>query len=322
MKKRNWLLLAAALCAAPLSMAQTGNAKPVRIIVTFAAGGPVDFVARTIAGPMGRALERTVIVENKPGANGAIGASDVMRAEPDGNTLWLTSVGAAAINQSLYDKLPYDMQRDFSPVSLVVDNNEVFVVKAENPAQDATDLIARAKRGKEPLPIGSSGTGSIPHLALAQLESATGAQLLHVPYNGMAPALNDLMGGQVQGVFADVPAVMGHLKGGRLKALGMASQRRHPGLPEVKTFEEQGIRGMDTNNWYGLFVSAKTPAEVIDTLNKAVRQAVADPATHKRLADSGAEPKASTPQELSALLKADTQKWAQLIKARHIKVSQ
>jgi len=321
MKKRDWLLLAAALCAAPLASAQGGNAKPVKIIVTFAAGGPVDFVARTIAGPMGKALERTVIVENKPGANGAIGASEVMRAEPDGNTLWLTSVGAAAINQSLYDKLSYDMQRDFAPVSLVVDNNEVFVVKAENPARDAADLITRAKQGKAPMPIGSSGTGSIPHLALLQLESATGTQLLHVPYNGMAPALNDLMGGQVQGVFADVPAVMGHLKGGRLKALGMASQNRHPGLPEVKTFEEQGIKGMDTNNWYGLFVSAKTPAEVIDTLNKAVRQAVADPATRKRLADSGAEPKASAPQELSTLLKADAQKWAQLIKARNIKAT-
>jgi len=321
MKKRDWLLLAAALCAAPLASAQGGNAKPVKIIVTFAAGGPVDFVARTIAGPMGKALERTVIVENKPGANGAIGASEVMRAEPDGNTLWLTSVVAAAINQSLYDKLSYDMQRDFAPVSLVVDNNEVFVVKAENPARDAADLITRAKQGKAPMPIGSSGTGSIPHLALLQLESATGTQLLHVPYNGMAPALNDLMGGQVQGVFADVPAVMGHLKGGRLKALGMASQNRHPGLPEVKTFEEQGIKGMDTNNWYGLFVSAKTPAEVIDTLNKAVRQAVADPATRKRLADSGAEPKASAPQELSTLLKADAQKWAQLIKARNIKAT-
>lgn len=318
MKKRTLLLTIAALCAAGVSFAQNAN-KPVRIIVAFAPGGPVDAMARTISEPLGKSLGRTVIVENKPGASGAIGANEVLKSEADGSTLWLTSVGAAAINPALYPKLSYNMQKDFVPVSLVANNNEVFVANVSNAAKDAAEFIATAKTKKEPLPIGSSGKGSIPHLALLQLEQSTGVDLLHVPYNGMAPALNDLLGGQVAGFFADVPAVMAQIKGGRLKALGMASSKRHPLLPDVKTFEEQGFKSVDTNNWYGLFASSKTSLDVIKALNKAVQQAVADPTANAKMTQSGAEPKSSTPEELGAMLKADTDKWAQLIKARNIK---
>jgi len=317
MKKRALLIALAATFSASFAFAQANN-KPLRIIVAFAAGGPVDAMARTIAEPLGKSLGRIVIVENKPGASGAIGAGEVLKSEADGSVLWLTSVGAAAINQSLYSKLSYNMQKDFTPVSLVANNVEVFVVNEKNPAKDAKEFIASAKAKKEPVPIGSSGKGSIPHLALLQLEQATGADLLHVPYNGMAPALNDLLGGQVDGFFADVPAVMAQIKGGRLKALGMASKKRHPLLPEVKTFEEQGFKSVDTNNWYGLFASAKTSPEVVKALNKAVQQAVSDPAANAKMTQSGAEPKFSTPEELGAMLKADTEKWAQLIKSRNI----
>jgi tripartite-type tricarboxylate transporter receptor subunit TctC len=297
------------------------NPKPVRIIVSFTAGGPVDFVARTLAVSLSKELGRTVVVENKPGANGAIGAAEALRAEADGSTLWITSVGAAAINPSLYEKLAYDMQRDFVPVSLVVNNVEVFVVAASHPATDAADFINRAKAQKDPTAIASSGTGSIPHLALLQLQDSTKLEFVHVPYNGMAPALTDLQGGQVAGVFADVPAVMAQIKNGRLKALGMASAQRHPGLPEVKTFEELGIKAVDTNNWYGLFASSKNSKESIDVLNKAVARALNDPETRSKLLQSGAEPKASSTEELARILKADTSKWSAMIRSKNIKVN-
>lgn len=317
MKKRVFLAATAALVMTGNTLAQP-TPKPVRVVVSFAPGGPVDTMARTLAEPLSRALGRTVIVENKPGGNGAIGAAEVMRADPDGSAIWITSVGAVAINPSLYPKLSYNMQTDFAPVSLVANNVELFVVNTKEAAKDAAEFVAQMKAKKESLPIASSGKGSIPHLALAQLELATGLDLLHIPYNGMAPVLNDLMGGQVAGVFADVPAVMAHLKGGRIKALGIASPTRHPLLPEIKTFKELGFPNVDTNNWYAMFVSSKTPPDVVAQLNKAIKVAVADPVAHAKMVQSGAEPKTSSPEELGALLKADTDKWAKLIKSRNI----
>lgn len=199
---------------------------------------------------------------------------------------------------------------------------EVFVTRAQDPARDMGEFLAAAKAKRGSQAIASSGRGSIPHLALAQMELATSVDFIHVPYNGMAPALNDLLGGQVSGVFADVAAVMGQIKGGRLKALGLAAPSRHPGLPDIRTFEEQGIRGMDSNNWYGLFVSAKTPQPVVDALSAAVQKAMTDPAATAKLLQAGAEPKSSTPQELAALLRSDTEKWARLIKSRGITADQ
>ena len=321
--RRQWLQRTSAGALATslggLAWAQNNN-RPLRLIVAFAPGGPVDFVARTLAETLSRELGRTVLVDNKPGANGAIGAMETLKAEPDGSTVWITSVGAAAINPALYDKLPYDMVRDFTPVSLVVNNVEVLVTSAQNPAIDAVDFVQRARSSNAPVPMASSGIGSIPHLALLQMQDATKLDLLHVPFNGMAPALTNLLGGQVAGVFADVPAVMGQIKAGRLKALGMASRVRHPGLPDVRTFEEMGFPAVDTNNWYAFFVSARTPRPIVEALNAATRRALADPGVANRLLQSGAEPRATTPEEMAALLRADTTKWAALIKARNIRL--
>lgn len=315
MLRRTFLAAISCLALAGSSFAQT---KPTRIIVGFAPGGPVDSVARILADQLGKELGRTVIVENKSGANGAIAAQEVIRSAPDGGTIWITSVGAAAINSSLYDKLVYDMTRDFAPVSLVVNNVEVLVINPNDSAKDAADFVAHAKRAKETA-MASSGVGSIPHLAIEQLADATGAAFLHVPYKGAAPAISDVMGGQVAGFFGDVPGLIGHVRGGKLRAVGVAAPKRHPALPDVKTFEEQGFKGIDTNNWYAIFVSLKTPPAVVETLNKAVRASLTAPDVNAKLTALGAEPAPSTPEELAALLRADTEKWAALIKAKNIR---
>lgn len=311
------LLLVAALAFA--CTAAPAQPKTTRIVVSFTAGGPVDAVARTIAEQLGKELGRQVIIDNKPGANGAIGATDVMRSEPDGSTLWITSVGAAAINPALYGKLPYDMQRDFAPVSVVVNNVELLVAHPNDPARNAAEFIAHARTAKDPVAMASSGIGSIPHLAMEQLADGSGVRLMHIPYKGAAPAITDLMGGQVGGFFGDVPGLIGHVKSGKLKALGIASPKRHPALPEVKTLEEQGVKGVDTINWYALFVPAKTPPAIIEGLAKAVRATLNHPSVRERLLQSGAEPAPSTPRELAQLVQSDTEKWARLIKAKNIK---
>jgi tripartite-type tricarboxylate transporter receptor subunit TctC len=316
--RRRWI--AAALLAFVGSAGSAWAQSPTRIVVSFTPGGPVDSVARTLTEQLGKELGSPVVVENKPGANGAIGAMEVLRSAPDGRTIWITSVGAAAINPALYDTLPYDMQRDFAPVSLIVDNVELLVVNNDDPAKTAPEFVARSKASAQGTSMASSGIGSIPHLAIEQLTDSTGAKLVHIPFNGAAPAITNLMGAQVGGFFGDVPGLIGHVKGGKLRAIGIAAPKRHPALPDVPTLEEQGIKGVDTVNWYAFFVPAKTPPAVIEALNKAVRATLATPAVRDKLIASGADPRATTPQELAALVKSDSEKWARLIKAKGIKV--
>jgi len=318
MTRRLMLAWSAALfLMAGQAFGQAGSV--VRLVIAFPPGGPVDFVSRILAEGLTRELGQPVIVENKPGANGSISAQYVARSQPDGMTLWFTSVGASAINPSLYENLPYDMQRDFAPVSGVVDNVEVLVVNQNNPAGSTSDLVAASKQKKDPTPIGSSGIGSVPHLAMELLVDSTGANLLHVPYKGAAPAIAAVMGGEVAGFFGDIPGLIGHIRGGRLKPIGIAAPRRHPLLPDVRTLDEQGIRGVESSNWYALFTPAKTPAARIEALNAAVRRALAQEAVHARLTASGAEPSPSSPAELAALLRTDTAKWGKLIREKKIK---
>lgn len=315
MNRRTWTAL---LLATALPLCVSAQTKTTRIVVSFPPGGPVDFVARALSEQLGKELGQTVIVDNKAGANGAIGAGDVMRSTPDGSTLWFTSVGAAAINGALYEKLPYDTARDFAPVSLVVNNVELLVVNPNDPAKDAAEFVANSKK-KGPFAMASSGIGSIPHLAIEQLGDASGSKLLHVPYKGAAPAITDVMGGQVAGFFGDIPGLIGHVKGGKLRAIGLASTKRHPALPEVKTLAEQGIPNVDTNNWYALFAPAKTPPATIQALNDAVRRALSSPALREKLLATGAEPAPSTSAELAALLKHDSDKWGKMIREKKIK---
>jgi tripartite-type tricarboxylate transporter receptor subunit TctC len=318
-----WMPSRRTLCAGALALALSAPAmaqdRTLRIIVSFPPGGPVDFVARVLADGLAKELGHAVIVDNKAGGNGAIGAGEVARSTPDGSSLWITSVGAAAINPVLYEKLAYDMQRDFAPVSLVVNNVELLVVHPSDPASSAADFVAEGRKRKDPPSMASSGIGSIPHLAIEQLRDSSGVQFMHVPYKGAAPAITDVMAKNVDGFFGDIPGLIGHVRGGKLKAIGLASPTRHPALPDVKTLAEQGLAGVDTNNWYALFAPAKTPPATVDALNQAVRRALAQPALKDKLLSTGAEPAPSTPAELAALLKRDTDKWARLVRAKNIK---
>lgn len=292
---------------------------PVRLIVAFPPGGPVDMVGRVLAERLGKELDRQVIVENKAGANGNIGAAFVAKAPADGSVLFLTSVGAVAISPALYKELPYRPDQDFAPVSLVVNNATVFVVNPKNPAKDAADFVKRSQADSQPVAIGSSGVGSIPHLTLEMFTDASKAKVMHVPYKGAAPVINDVMGNQVAGFFGDVPGLIGHIQGGKLKPLGLAAPKRHPLLPDVPTLAEQGIAGVESNNWYGLLAPAATPPATIEKLNQAVRAALSDEATRKRLQAFGAEPAPSTPAELAALMQSDRSKWSGLIERKQIR---
>lgn len=310
------LLTVGALAVAQGALAQ---GKITRVVVAFPPGGPVDFVARTLSEQLGKELGHQVLVENKAGANGAIAAEYVAKSAPDGQTLWLTSVGAVAINPPLYEKLPYDPVRDLAPVSLVVNNVELLVVNAANPANTGVEFIANAKQRKEGATMASSGTGSVPHLAMELLADATKAPLVHVPYKGAAPAITDVIAGHVDGFFGDIPGLIGHVRSGRLKPIGIAALKRHPLLPQVKTFEEMGMAGVDSDNWYALFTAKGVPAAEIERINQAVRRTLGNEAVRGKLMASGAEPAASSPAELALLLKNDTAKWERVIRAKNIK---
>jgi tripartite-type tricarboxylate transporter receptor subunit TctC len=324
MKKLDWgrRAFALSIAASALACASMAQAQPkiLRLVVAFPPGGPVDFVARTISEQLGKELGHQVIIENKAGANGAIAAEFVARAPPDGNTLWLTSVGAVAINPALYDKLSYDPQRDLTPVSLVVNNVEVLVVGANAPYNTGAEFVTASRQQKDaPLTLASSGTGSVPHLAMELLNDAAKIKLLHVPYKGAAPAITDVIAGHVNGFFGDIPGLISFIKTGRLKAIGIAAPKRHPLLPNVKTFAEMGIPGVDSDNWYALFASKGTPAADIDRVNQALRRTLATDSVKARLQASGAEPAPSTPTELATLLKNDSVKWARVVRANNIK---
>jgi tripartite-type tricarboxylate transporter receptor subunit TctC len=223
------------------------------------------------------------------------------------------------MNPALYDSLTYDMQRDFAPVTLVVNNAEVLVVNPSNPARNATELVAMSKQKADGLAIASSGIGSMPHLAMELMADSTKANLLHVPYKGAAPALTDVMGNQVVGFFGDIPGLIGFVRGGKLKALAIAAPTRSALLPDVPTLDEQGIHGVESNNWYALFAPAKTPPARIDELNKAVRKILTTEPYRTRLLDSGTEPMPGSPDELLVLVKTDTVKWGKIIKDKKIK---
>jgi tripartite-type tricarboxylate transporter receptor subunit TctC len=313
--------LIAWLSLAGTPQAQDYPTRPIRLVIAFPAGGPTDFVGRVIGEKLKTLLGQSIVVDNRPGANGAIGADYVAKSEPDGYTLFLTTVGAVAITPSLRSNLGYDSLRDFAPIMRVVQNTTILVVKPDMPVNSATDLAALAKAKPETISIASTGIGSMPHLALELYQSSAGVKFLHVPYRGAAPALTDLLGGQVQGFFADAPVLMSQIQAGTIKPIGAASNKRTPVLPNVPTLAEQGFPDTDAGNWYGLLAPARTPAGIIAKLNSAVTAALNDPEVRQKLIQSGAEPMPSTPDEFGQLLKSEIDRWGRIIREKGIKES-
>jgi len=319
---RRFAALSAALAflgLAGAARAQDYPSRTVKIVVAFPAGGPTDFVARVLADKLKGALGQSVIIENKPGANAAIGAESVAKSDPDGYTLFFTTAGAVVINPHMRPNLPYDPVKDFAPITLVVNTMEVLVVRTDTPMKSATDLVALAKSRPDGIAMASTGVGSPPHLALELFKGSTGANVLHVPYRGAAPAVTDVVGGQVHAMFADLPVLMPQIRGGTLRPIGVGSKRRASVLPDVPTLDEQGIKDVYADNWYALFAPAKTPAPVIARLNAAVNAVLKDPETAKKLIEAGADPAAGTPEELAAFLKSELERWGKVVKEKNIK---
>jgi tripartite-type tricarboxylate transporter receptor subunit TctC len=316
---RQWLhaaVLGTALGCASSAMAQS---EMTRLLVAFPPGGPVDFIARTMSQQLAKELGHPVIVENKPGANGAIAADSVIRSAPDGKTLWLTSVGAVAINPALYPKLNYKPASDLVPVSLVVNNVEIMVVNAQTSFKDAKDFVQAASQRKDkPMTMASSGTGSVPHLAAIQLNESAGLNLMHVPYKGAAPAITDLMAGHVDGFFGDIPGLVGAIDSGKFRPVGIAAAKRSARYPNVPTFDELGYKGVDSNNWYAVFAPKGTSAPVAAALSRAIHAALHAPDVQRKIEASGAEVVGSSPEALAQQLATDTDKWTAIIRRNRI----
>jgi tripartite-type tricarboxylate transporter receptor subunit TctC len=311
--------LAALISSAAL--AQDYPTRPIKIVIAFPAGGPTDFVGRILADKLKERLGQAVLIENKGGAGGTLGADYVAKADPDGHTLFLTTVGAVAITPHLRTDVPYDPVKDFAPISLVVRNTTVMVVRTENPVNSAKELAALAKDKPNAIPFASTGAGTTPHLALELFQSAADVKFLHVPYRGAAPALTDLLGGQVEAVALDVPVILSNIQGGKLKPLAAASNTRNPMLPNVPTLTELGYPDTQSDNWYALLAPAKTPPAIIVKLNAAVATALADPDVKNKLVQSGAIPSPTSPAEMGALLKSELERWGRIIRDKGIKDS-
>jgi tripartite-type tricarboxylate transporter receptor subunit TctC len=312
--------IAALFGSATGATAQDFPTRPVRLVVAFPAGGPTDFVARLLADKLKGILGQSVLIENKSGANAAIGADYVAKSDPDGYTLFFTTISAVALNPHMRADLPYDPVRDFTPVTRIVLTTEVLVVNAKSPIKTAKELIELAKEKNGGLPMASTGVGSLPHLALELFQQSAGVKVVHVPYRGAAPAVTDILGGQVVGGFLDLPVVMPQIIGGNLRALGTASAKRDEILPDLPTLDEQGYRDVYADNWYALYAPAKTPAPVVAKLNSAFTTALKDPEVVKKLLAAGAVPAPNTPEDMAEILKSDLAGWGKIIKDRGIKI--
>jgi tripartite-type tricarboxylate transporter receptor subunit TctC len=303
------------------ALGQEFPSRVIRIVVAFPAGGPTDFVARLLADKLKTLLGQNVIIENRPGANGAIGADHVAKSDPDGHTLFLTTVGAVAITPNMRSDLPYQTLRDFAPITRVVRNTTLLVVTPDLTVKSAQEFAALAKDKPNTIPFASTGVGSMPHLALELFQSAGGMKFLHIPYRGAAPALTDLLGGQVRGLFADTPVLLPHVQAGKLRVLAAASDQRTEILPDVPTLAEQGFPDTHAENWYGLLAPSRTPPAVVAKLNGAVRQALEDPEVRRKLVQSGAVPAATSPEEFAKLLQSELERWGRIIREKGIKES-
>ena len=313
--RRSLIALAAVALAPRTARAQDG--RPIRLVVGFTAGGTTDFVARLLAERLKAPLAEPVIVENKPGANGAIAAETVAKSEPDGHTLFFSTVGALAINPALRSNLAYDPVRDFAPVGMAVFNSTMLVVSASMKVDSAREFAALA--GTRAVTVGITGLGSISHLALELFQSAAGVKFQAVPYRGASQALTDLLGGQLDALLGDVPTVMAQVKAGKLKPLAASSQERSDVFPEVPTFLEQGFSDTVANQWAGTLAPAHTPPAAILRLNAALNAALNDPDIRGKLAQAGVTPAPGSPEAFARHLADEIARWGRLVREKGIR---
>jgi tripartite-type tricarboxylate transporter receptor subunit TctC len=312
------MLATLALIAPPWAWAQHYPDKPMRIVVPYAPGGAVDIVARTIGKPLTEALKQPVIVENKPGASANIGMELVARAAPDGYTLLMASNGIAT-NVALFPGLAFDGRRDFAPVARIGYAPLVIVVPAASPIKSLKDLVATAKAEPGKLTYASAGNGSSGHLAGELLKSTVKIDVLHVPYKGGAPAITDLLGERISFMPINPVEVISHIRGGKLRALAVASERRFALLPDVPTAAEAGVPGYEASVWWGLVAPAKTSPDIVRELNAQTNKALADPEVAKALGELGVVLTPGTPQQFDAFIDAQTTLWSGVIKSAGIK---
>jgi tripartite-type tricarboxylate transporter receptor subunit TctC len=299
--------------------AQNYPTKPLRFVVPFAPGGGSDLVARTVAQKITEAIGQPVIVDNRAGAAGTIGADIAAKSPPDGHTLLLGSNGPLAINPSLYAKLPYDAARDFAPVSLVTVMPFVLVTHPSLPVKTVKDLVALARAKPGELNYGSPGNGSTTHLANELLKSMTGMKIAHVPYKGVAPAATDLISGQVQMMSGDLSTLLPYVRAGRMRAIAVTAARRSKLLPDVPTIAESGVPGYEASGWFGVLVPAATPVPIIERLHAAIAKGLSASDARERLGAFGGEVPASTPEQFGAHIRTEAAKWNKLIKAIGLK---
>ncbi|MDB5757430.1 MAG: tripartite tricarboxylate transporter substrate binding protein [Burkholderia sp.] len=308
-----------ATLALPLAAAAFPT-QPVEWVVPYAAGGGSDVVARVIATEMTKTLGQSLIINNKPGAGTNIGAAYAARANADGHVVLTADTATLAANPFLYTKPGYNAEKDFAPVGLMARFPMLLVVNPQVPVKDLKEFLAWAKKEANPPAFGTPGAGSPHHLATELFADVAGLKLIHAPYKGAAPAVQDVMGGQLPFMFVDTASGAQHIKAGKLKAIGVASLKRLPGFETIPTLDEQGLKGFEAYAWQGMVVPAKTPAANIEILNKALVKAIATDSVKERFQTLGLEAIPSSPQEMSAYAKAEREKWGKVIKAKNIKL--
>ncbi|MBI5909599.1 MAG: tripartite tricarboxylate transporter substrate binding protein [Betaproteobacteria bacterium] len=295
--------------------AQVYPTKPIRIIVPAAAGGITDILGRAVGQKLSEQVGQPVVIDNKPGANGIIGMEAAAKSAPDGYTLVVGYTATLAINPSLYSKLPYDPVKDFAPITPALSLSLVVIAHPSVPAKNLKELIALGKAKPGQLSYGTAGIGATGHLAMELFKTLTGADFTHVPYKGNAPAYTDLLGGQVQLMFADVPGSLGYIKANRVQAFAITSPRRSPMIPDVPTVTEAGLAGFEPNILFGFLAPAGIPRDIVTRLNTEIVKVLKDPAFGQRFAAQAAEVVHSSPEEYAEYIKADIPKWAKVVKA-------
>jgi tripartite-type tricarboxylate transporter receptor subunit TctC len=310
-------LVLAVGCAMPVA-AQTYPTKTIRLIVPYPAGGATDFFARLVFPKMGEALGQPIVVENRPGAGTAIGASEVARSAPDGYTLLLGDAGTYAFNPTLYKKLSYDPAKDFAPVSLTGRFALILAVNPSMPAKSVKEFVAAAKSEPGKINYGAPGPGSPIHLAMEFFKQRAGLVMTPIPYKGGADAMNDLLAGRISAMFPDIASGLPQIKGGKLRPIAVASAKRVAALPDLPTIGESGYPGFEAWAWQGFVAPARTPRPIIMRLNAEFAKVMSDPAIKQRLSESGFEPQTSTPEEFSAYMKSEIAKWAKVIRESNI----